>query len=221
MPRLSAAGISGLQAGEDVNELTARQREVLDYLATYLDAHLRPPTLQEVAAKLGITGNLGVLRHLRALESKGYLKRRPGARGIVLSAHSRQKLAVAVPVVGTVRAGVPTLAVETSEEYCAADPSWLKGDGCFYLTVQGDSMVGAHICAGDLALIRPQASADNGEIVVALIDGEATLKRFFRERDGSVRLQAENPAYAPLVIAAGEAETIIVGKLLRTVRRYD
>jgi repressor LexA len=111
--------------------------------------------------------------------------------------------------------------MENIEEYCATDPAWLKGEGCFYLTVRGDSMIGAHICNGDLALIRPQETAENGEIVVALIDGEATLKRFYRERDGSIRLQAEYSGFAPILIAAGEAETVLVGKLLRTVRCYE
>lgn len=204
-----------------MDDLTTRQRETLECIATHLAAYECPPTLQEIAQRLNVTGNLGVLRHLRALERKGYLQRRPGARGIVLTARAGSGRAVPVPVVGAVRAGVPTLAVESIGEYCATDPSWLKGEGCFYLTVQGDSMLGAHICDGDLALVRPQQTAGNGEIVVALIDGEATLKRFFREGDGRIRLQAENPAYAPIVIAAGQAETIIVGKLLRTVRRYE
>jgi repressor LexA len=204
-----------------MDDLTTRQRETLECIATHLAAYDCPPTLQEIAQRLNVTGNLGVLRHLRALERKGYLQRRPGARGIVLAARAGSGRAVPVPVVGAVRAGVPTLAVESIGEYCATDPSWLKGEGCFYLTVQGDSMLGAHICDGDLALVRPQQTAGNGEIVVALIDGEATLKRFFREGDGRIRLQAENPAYAPIVIAAGQAETIIVGKLLRTVRRYE
>ncbi len=200
--------------------LTHRQHQVYSFLSGYQQAHGCPPTLQEIAAHLGITGNLGVLRHLRALERAGLIVRRPGsARGIALTAG--QATAVALPVLGTVRAGAPTLAVANIEEYCATDPSWLKGDGCFYLTVKGDSMLGAHILDGDLALIRPQATAENGEIVVAMIEGEATLKRFFRDRDGSIRLQAENPAYASIVIAAGTAETVIVGKLLRTVRRYE
>lgn len=204
-----------------MDDLTSRQRETLDCIAAYLALYDCPPTLQEIARRLKVTGNLGVMRHLRALERKGYLQRRPGARGIVLTARAGSGRAVPIPVVGAVRAGVPTLAVESIDGYCATDPSWLKGEGCFYLTVQGESMIGAHICDGDLALIRPQQTAGNGEIVVALIDGEATLKRFFRERDESIRLQAENPAYAPIVIAAGEAETVIIGKLLRTVRRYE
>lgn len=203
-----------------MNDLTGRQRQTLDFVAEYLEANGCPPTLQEIAGKLGVSGNLGVMRHLKALERKGYLHRRPGARGIVLAGRGGRSRAVPVPVIGSVRAGVPTLAVESIGEYCATDPSWLKGADCFYLQVRGESMIGAHICDGDLALIRPQATAENGEIVVALIDGEATLKRFFREPDGRIRLQAENPEFAPIVIAAGEAETVIVGRLLRTIRRY-
>jgi repressor LexA len=203
-----------------MNDLTGRQQQALSFIIEYLDTHGCPPTLQEIAGKLGISGNLGVMRHLRALERKGYLHRRHGARGIVLSGRAGRSRALPVPVVGTVRAGVPTLAVEHVEEYCATDPNWLKGAGCFYLTVKGDSMIGAHILDGDLALVHPQATAENGEIVVALIDGEATLKRFYRERDGRIRLQAENPGFAPIMIAEGDAETTIIGKLLRTVRRY-
>lgn len=203
-----------------MNELTDRQLKVLDYITSYLERYYCPPTLQEIAGHLNISGNLGVIRHLQALERKGYLNRRPGARGIVLTARSGRSQAVPVPIIGVVRAGVPTLAVEEVKDYCATDPSWLKGEGCFYLRVTGDSMIGAHILDGDLALVRPQQSADSGEIVVALLDGEATLKRFFREPDGRIRLQAENPQYAPILIAEGEAETIILGKLLRTVRKH-
>lgn len=204
-----------------MDALTSRQRQTLNVIIEYLDIHDCPPTLQEIAGALGVTGNLGVMRHLQALERKGYLHRRPGARGIVLSVRAGHGRAIPVPIVGSVRAGVPALAVENVEGYCATDPSWLKGDGCFYLNVSGESMIDAHICDGDLALIRPQESAENGEIVVALLNGEATLKRFYRERDGRIRLQAENPAFAPIVVAAGDAETVIVGKLLRTVRRYE
>lgn len=203
-----------------MDDLTPRQRQALDFIAAYLERHGCPPTLQEIAGRLQVSGNLGVLRHLRALERKGYLTRRPGARGIVLTARGGPGRAVPVPLVGTVRAGVPVRAEEHIAGYLATDPAWLKGEGCFYLTVRGESMLGAHILDGDLALIRPQATAENGEIVVALVDGEATLKRFFRQSDGRIRLQAENPAFAPLVIAAGEAETVVVGKLLRTVRSY-
>jgi len=204
-----------------MNDLTDRQRETLDYLVTYLQENDCPPTLQEIAEHLGITGNLGVIKHLHALERKGYLQRRAGARGIILTGRSGRSQAVPVPVVGVVQAGQPSLAVQESDESIATDPSWLRGEGCFYLRVKGDSMIGAHILDGDLALIRPQATVDNGTIVVALIDGDATLKRFFREKNGSIRLQAENPDFAPILISEGDADTVIVGKLLRTVRRYE
>lgn len=204
-----------------MDDLTERQRQTLEYLVAYQEEHDCPPTLQEIAGHLGVSGNLGVMKHLRALEQKGYLQRRSGARGIALTGRSGRSQAVAVPIIGTVRAGLPVLAVEEIEDTVATDPSWVKGNGCFYLRVKGQSMVGAHILDGDLALIRPQATAENGEIVVALIDGEATLKRFFRDPGGKIRLQAENPAFPPIMIAAGEAETVIAGKLLRTVRRYE
>lgn len=204
-----------------MNDLTERQHKTLDYLIAYQQKNDCPPTLQEIAGHLGITGNLGVIKHLRALERKGYLQRRSGARGIILTGRASRTQAVSVPIVGVVQAGLPSLAVQEIEESVATDPSWLRGEGCFYLRVKGDSMIGAHILDGDLALIRPQPVAENGAIVVALIDGEATLKRFFREKDGGIRLQAENPTFAPILISEGDADTVIIGKLLRTVRRYE
>jgi repressor LexA len=125
-----------------------------------------------------------------------------------------------LPIVGTVRAGTPEPATEDIQGRCCVDPSWVRGDGCFFLRVKGDSMVDAHILDGDLALIRPQPTADNGEIVVAVIDGCATLKRFYREID-HIRLQPENAALQPIIIRDGEAETVIAGKLLRIVRNCE
>jgi repressor LexA len=112
------------------------------------------------------------------------------------------------------------LAVESIEGYCAISPEWVKGDGCFFLKVRGESMIDAHILDGDLALIRPQSTAENGEIVVALIDGAATLKRFYHEGD-YIRLQPENRRMQPILIRESDAETVIVGKLLKTIRSYD
>jgi len=193
--------------------LTRRQRQVYDFLGAYRQDHGAPPTLQEIAAHLGIAGNLGVLRHLQALASKGLIVRRPGqARGIVLTAAS-SVAAVPLPVVGTVRAGMPQPAVEEPAGHFTVDAALVRGADSFLLRVQGDSMIGAHIVAGDLAVVRPQPTAENGEIVVALIDGEATLKRFYREADGRIRLQPENPAMAPLVIGPEQAELLIVGKV--------
>jgi len=202
-----------------VNDLTTRQRQVLEYITTYSARHGSPPTLREISAHIGTRGTVSALRHVEALERKGYLQRREGrSRGIVLPAQER-RAASQVPLVGSVRAGAPALAVEEVEGYLCVDPSWVRGRDCFFLRVRGDSMIEAHILDGDLALIRRQPDAENGAIVVALIDGEATLKRFFREGD-RIRLQPENRSMAPIILRAEDAETVIVGRLLRTVREY-
>jgi repressor LexA len=127
---------------------------------------------------------------------------------------------MSVPIIGTVRAGMPELATEDILGFCQIDASWLKGRDNFILKVKGNSMVNAGIYSGDYAIIRPQQNAENGEIVVALIDGEATLKRFFRETD-HIRLQPENSAMEPIIIREGEADTIIAGRLLKTIRFFD
>jgi repressor LexA len=156
--------------------------------------------------------------HLEALERKGHITRREGSsRSISLVSRAGS---VSVPIVGTVRAGLPELATEDIVGFCQIDTSWLKGQDNFILKVKGDSMVEAGIFNGDYAIIRPQQSAENGEIVVALIDGEATLKRFYQEHD-HIRLQPENTNMAPIIVKAGEADTMIAGRLIKTVRFFD
>jgi len=157
------------------------------------------------------------MRHLEALERKGYVNRRDGSRGIALVGRSGS---VAVPIVGTVRAGVPELATEDILGFCQIDTNWLKGRDNFILKVKGSSMIEAGIYDGDYAIIRPQQTAENGEIVVALIDGEATLKRFYREQD-YIRFQPENTTMSPIIVRAGEAETMIAGRLIKTVRFFE
>jgi len=115
---------------------------------------------------------------------------------------------------------MPELATEDILGFCQIDASWLKGKDNFILKVKGDSMIDAGIFSGDYAIIRPQQTAENGEIVVALIDGEATLKRFFLE-DGRVRLQPENSTMSPIIVHAGDAETVIAGRLIKTIRFFD
>ena len=198
--------------------LTERQQRVLDTIVAALATTGCPPTLREISGIIGTKGTATAIAHLDALERKGYINRRGGSRGIMLA--NRPAPSVAVPVVGTVRAGAPEPAVEDLQGHCSVDPSWLRGEGCYFLRVKGDSMIDAHILDGDLALIRPQPTAENGEIVVALVDGEATLKRFYREA-GRIRLQPENAAFQPIIIKAGEAETVVAGKLLRIVRNCE
>lgn len=199
--------------------LTERQQQVLDFITTYLDTHGCPPTLREISEHINAKGTVTAIRHLDALEQKGYIQRREGSsRSIVVA--GRGTGSVSVPIVGRVRAGQPTLAVEEIEGYCSLDKSWVPDKGCFFLRVVGESMIEDHILDGDLALIRPQVTADDGDIVVAMIEDEATLKRFFREEKmGKIRLEARNPDYPSYVYAPEDVS--IIGKLLKTIRNYS
>jgi repressor LexA len=195
-----------------MSPVTERQQQVYDFLVAFLAANGYPPTLQEIAKHLHVSGNLGVLRHLKALEREGLITRNPGSsRSIALVGRS-EKGSMTLPLVGTVRAGLPQLAREEIEAHIAVDSSLVKSKDSFLLRVKGDSMIEAHIVEGDLAVVRPQSTAENGEIVVALIDGEATLKRFFRAGD-HIRLQPENASLQPIIVPADTREVIIVGKV--------
>jgi len=198
-----------------MSKLTSRQQQVYDFICDYLDRYEYAPTLQEIAGCLGINGNLGVLRHLDALEKKGYLRRTAGqSRGIVISSRLAAK---ALPIVGSVAAGPLSEALEDVEGYFSVDNSLVKDPGSFLLRVRGDSMVEAQISDGDLAVIHPQSVAENGDIVVAMLDGEVTLKRFFRE-EGKIRLQPENPRLQPIILSASAGDVAIVGKVTAVIR---
>jgi repressor LexA len=202
-----------------MQKLTERQRQVYRFVEAYIETEGYAPTLQEIAGHLGVRGNLGVLRHLETLEKKGYLRRKQGSsRGIVLC--GRSTTARSVPLVGTVAAGVLTEALEDIEGQICVDLSLARGEGCFALRVKGDSMIGAQIAAGDLAIVRPQATAGNGDIVVAMLDGEATLKRFFRET-GTIRLQAENPSFQPIILGPEDGDVRILGKVTGIIRALE
>lgn len=195
-----------------MSQLTVRQQQVYDFLVEHIGTSGYPPTLQEIAQHLHVSGNLGVLRHLQALERKGMITRNPGSsRSIVLN--NRMKTdSVALPLLGTVRAGLPQLATEMVEDHLAVDASLVRGDGSFLLRVQGESMIEAHIMPGDLVVVRPQPAAENGEIVVALADDEATLKRYYREGE-EIRLKPENASMKALIYREGDAAVQIIGKV--------
>lgn len=201
-----------------MQELTSRQQEVLDFVCRFRDVHGCPPSLREISEQIGTKGTATAKLHLEALERKGYItRRREGSRGIAL--RHAGGTPVPIPLVGTVRAGQPETAVEDIQGYVSVDPAWLKGEGNFLLRVKGDSMVEAGIFDGDLALIAPQPTAENGQIVVALVDGEATLKRFSMD-ETCIRLLPENKHMQPIVIRKGDAETVVVGRLLKTIRSF-
>ncbi len=198
--------------------LTPRQRTVLEFITSHVDRYGYPPTIREIAHHLNVSGTLGIAKHLEALARKGYLQREPGnSRGITLTGRARRAPAVSLPVIGVVRAGVPQIATEEIEEHISIDQSLVKG-GAFFLRVKGDSMINAAIIEGDLALVRPQQTAENRDIVVAIIDGEATLKRFYQGAD-HIRLQPENPNMAPIIVRSGGQEAWIIGKVVGIYRR--
>jgi repressor LexA len=202
----------------EMENLTPRQQQVLDFITDYIDGHGYPPTLRAIALNLGVKGNVSVISHLEALERKGHLRRESGSsRGIVLIREPQPEF-VQLPIVGVIRAGIPALAFEDIEGCCPLEKMQLKG-GTFFLRVKGDSMISDAIIEGDLALIRPQDMAENGDIVVAMVDGEATLKRFYRERD-HIRLQPRNPNMEPIIIPAGKGVSI-VGKVVKIIRDIE
>jgi repressor LexA len=198
-----------------MEEITLRQKKVLDFITDYLERYGYPPTLREIGGHLEVSGTLGVIKHLEALERKGFIRKTAGSsRGIMVTNHGGT---LSVPIVGTVRAGALQPAIEEIEGYFTIDRSRLPAEDAFFLRVKGDSMINAAILEGDLALVRPQPTAENRDIVVAMVEGEATLKRFYKER-GRIRLQPENPNMEPIIIRAGEREVTIIGKVVGIYR---
>ena len=215
-------------------ELPIRQREVLDVIRTWVERFGYPPSVREIGEAVGLTSTSSVAYQLRALEQKGYLRRdpnRPRAIGVLpadvdpaavakAAAASEEPVAIAtptaayVPVLGRIAAGGPILAEEAVEDVFPL-PKEIVGEGSlFLLRVAGDSMVDAAITDGDWVVVRQQPTADNGEIVAAMIEGEATVKTFKR-KDGHVWLMPHNEAYEPI---PGDDATIL-GKVVAVLRR--
>ncbi len=201
-----------------MQQLTARQQQVLTIITSYIERNGTPPSQREIAGELGVNGTLGIMKHLKALEKKGFLNRREGSsRGIVLPPPTSQ--ATSLPIVEVVHAGQPQPPIEDIEGFFSIDRTQTKCGGTFFLRVKGDSMIDAHIQEGDLALVRPQDTAENGDIVVAIVNGEATLKRFFLEK-GQIRLQPENPNMEPIILYPGKDDVLIIGKVAGLYRKF-
>lgn len=198
------------------NELTERQRQVLQFITSFSDTNGYPPSQREIALHLKVSGTLPVMKHLDALERKGYIKRENVNRGISLTTPNSRS--TSLPIVGTVRAGQLSTAIEDIQGYFSVDHMAVKGADCFFLRISGDSMITAGILDGDLALVRPQATAGNREIVVAMLDGEATVKWFYKEAD-HIRLQPANPDMKPIIIRPEDGDLTIVGKVIGIYRQ--
>lgn len=202
--------------------LTARQTEILEWIQRFAREHGMPPTVREIGEAFGIRSS-SVFDLLQALERKGHLRRGDrGARSLILEGQASPSSASHevrnVPVVGRIAAGRPIEAIEGDRGTVAVNGDLLRGREVYALKVGGDSMMEAGILDGDYVIVRKQATADDGDIVVALIEGEATLKRFFREGDG-VRLQPENRTMAPIHVTSGEFR--IQGKVVGVQRLLD
>jgi len=195
--------------------LTDRQQEILDYIETRVATHGMPPTVVEIATAMGLSSGNGVRGHLQALARKGAIELVPNAsRGIKLIA--RKKHRRGLPIVGRVAAGAPILAEQHIEDYCRIDPALFKPRADYLLRVRGESMSGIGILDGDLLAVKRTPSAENGQIVVARLDDEVTVKRL-RKKGRLVYLQAENPDFEPIVVdlkkQALDIEGIAVGVL--------
>jgi repressor LexA len=181
-------------------DLTKRQKEIFDFIRRYLRKYGYPPTVREIGKALGLHSPSTVHAHLAKLEQIGLLRRDPSKpRAIELMVGKARKAlrGPGLPVVGNVAAGEPILAEENIEDYVEV-PSVIGGEGGDYvLKVRGDSMKDAGILGGDFVVVRPADEAKNGEIVVALLGDEATVKRFYRERN-AIRLEPENKAHKPI-----------------------
>lgn len=200
--------------------LTARQQQVYSFIKDYIEANGSSPTLREISAHIGTAGTVTAMGHITALEKKGYLRRRAvgSSRGIVLT--QAQSATVSLPIVGRIRAGLLHPAIEDITGYLSVDSRLVKGDDCYFLQVEGDSMINKGILPGDNVMIRPQQVADNGEIVAVMVDGDATLKQFFREKD-RILLQPANPAYEPIVIFPDQGEVTVIGKMVGLFRSVE
>jgi repressor LexA len=197
--------------------LTDRQRSILDFINEYVEDNGFPPSVREIGRHFGIYPAT-VQDHISALERKGYLqKKKFQSRTLSVLGSSRRLSGNGIPIVGRVAAGLPLLAQENIEDMIQLPKQWAPA-GAFLLKVQGNSMEGAHILDGDYVLVHPQQSAVNGEIVVALIGDEATVKRFYRTERG-ITLKAENAKFEPIEIERSEAASFrIVGKVMGVLR---
>ncbi len=200
--------------------LTHRQSEVLGFIRHFAETAGYPPTIREIARHFAISVR-AVQDHLAALEGKGYLKRsRLKARGLEVERPPRREDVRVrdIPIVGRIAAGSPILAVENVEGTIPVAREWASGGEMFLLRVEGESMVPT-LCDGDYILVRCQPAVGDGEIAVALLDGEVTVKRL-QTRDGAVVLKPDNEAVEPIIVAAGRGANLqILGKVIGVYRR--
>jgi repressor LexA len=203
---------------------TEKQRRILEVIREFTAEMGYPPSVREIGERVGLSSSSTVQSHLKTLERRGLLRRDPTKpRALVPSdmvlraaapAARNEHDGVSIPIVGRVAAGTPITATENIEDTFVLPASYVGRNGAFMLRVKGDSMIDAAILDGDLILVEPRPTAENGQIVVAMIDGEATVKTFYREA-GRIRLQPENRTMAPIYAD----DVTVVGRVEAVVRR--
>jgi len=202
-----------------MSKLSNRQQQILEFIRTEVARRGYPPSVREIGEAVGLQSSSTVHGHLQRLEELGYIRRDPAKpRAIEVlddDAGAMRVRAVHVPLVGRVTAGTPILAVENIEEYYPIPSDFVEHEDVFLLRVQGDSMINAGILDQDFVLVEKRSTADNGDIVVALVDGmEATVKRFYHEGD-YIRLQPENDSMEPILTT----DVAVIGRVIGVFRR--
>lgn len=205
-----------------MNDLSAKQQQILEYMKAEVREKGYPPSVREICEAVGLKSTSTVHGHLARLEKKGYIRRdptKPRAIEILDEAPRNPDLPtrelVQVPIVGNITAGTPILAVENIEDTFPVPVDYVHNDTVFMLKVRGDSMIEAGIFDKDLILVRQQSNASNGDIVVALIEDYATVKTFYREKD-FVRLQPQNASMNPIIVR----DVTILGKVIGLFRKF-
>ena len=202
-----------------MEDLTSRQKDILEFIQQELQRKGYPPSVREIGEAVGLSSSSTVHAHLEKLEQMGYIRRDPTKpRAIeVLSGDAAPLFSsiISVPVVGQVTAGEPILAIENIEEYFPLPKDFTRYEDVFMLKIRGDSMIDAGIFDGDMVLVKKDNFASNGDIIVAMIEDEATVKRFFKE-GAQYRLQPENPTMEPIITN----DLTVLGKVIGLVRRF-
>lgn len=197
-----------------MEKLSKTQQDVFNYIKSVIDDRGVAPSVREIGTAVGLKSTSSVQYQLDALEEKGYIVRDANLKRTIRIANSGSTPSY-VPLVGTVTAGMPILAEQQIEDYIPV-PTKAAGKELFALTIKGDSMINAGIFDGDIVIIEQTPTAENGNIVVALIENEATVKRFYKE-NGHFRLQPENDDYEPIIVN----ELSVLGKVKMLVRNYE
>jgi len=200
--------------------VTRRQREILDFIAGHIDAKGYAPSFEEIATQFGFQSLATVHEHLTNLERKGYIRRTHNeSRAIEIVPPKGQTGATELPLYGLVAAGQPIEAIAGAETIAVPDELLPRRGRSYVLKVRGDSMIDEHIKDGDFVVVQERNQADSGQTVVALVDGTgATVKRFYREPGGWIRLQPANPAHQPLRV--NERDVIVQGVVVGVIRKY-